>query len=70
MGQFLDRLRQDNPAYSLEASDSGYLLIRREGQDDSFNEIARELLDEAGAEFVVFPTPDHEGYERVFLVPL
>lgn len=71
MGRFLDRILRDDPAYEIEASDTGYLLIRNDGQDESFNALARELIDGAGEDFAVFPTPDgHTGYERVFVIPI
>lgn len=70
-GPFPRKLSRDDPAYELEASDNGYLLIRNDGQDESFNALARELIDGAGEDFAVFPTPDgHKGYERVFVIPI
>lgn len=71
MGRFLDTIRRDHPAYRVEASDDGYVLVRRDGHDDQFNELARHLIDDAGEDFAVFPTSDgHTGYERVFVIPL
>ncbi|QBX36899.1 hypothetical protein E4M02_04345 [Brevundimonas sp. S30B] len=71
MGRILDKLVRDHPAYQVEASDNGLLLIRRDGKDAEFNNLARELINDAGQEFAVFPTSDgHTGYERVFVIPL
>lgn len=71
MGRFLDRLKRDDPAYRLEATDDGLTLVRREGQADEFNELARQLINEGGSEFVVLPITDGgTGYERVVLLPL
>ena len=71
MGKLLDRLRQDSPAYRLEAEDDGFVLIRRDGQHDDFNAFARDLIDNAGRDYAVFPTPDTQtGYERLFVIPL
>jgi hypothetical protein len=71
MGRFLDRLSRDDPAYELMASDDGYTLIGRAGHEDEFNELARDLIDNAGNEFVVLPSSDGQvGYERVFIIPI
>lgn len=71
MGRLLDNLERDHPAYSLVASDDGISLVRRDGHDDDFNDLARDLIDNPSDEFVVLPTPDGPtGYERVFLIPL
>jgi hypothetical protein len=71
MGRFLDKLSRDDPAYDLSASDDGYTLVGRVGHEDEFNELARDLIDNAGDEFVVLPTPDGQmGYERVFIIPI
>lgn len=70
MGQFAARFRNDHPVYRLEAGDSGLLLIRRTGQDKPFDELTRSLINDAGADFAVFPTTEGSGYERVFVVPI
>ncbi|QBX38088.1 hypothetical protein E4M02_06025 [Brevundimonas sp. S30B] len=70
MGRFLDEVRDDHPAYRLESGDDGLTLIRRRGREDEFNRLARSLIDGGHDDVVVFPTPDDEGYERVFVVPL
>lgn len=70
MGRFLDKVRDNHPAYRLEASDDGLTLIRRKGREKEFNRLARSLINDANAGVVVFPTPDEQGYERVFVVPL
>ncbi|WP_404418544.1 hypothetical protein [Brevundimonas vesicularis] len=71
MGRFLDKLSRDDPAYELSASDDGYTLISRAGHEDEFNELARDLIDNAGSEFVVLPSSDGQvGYERVFIIPI
>jgi hypothetical protein len=71
MGRFLDKLSRDDPAYELSASDDGYTLIGRFGHEDEFNEFARDLIDNAGDEFVVLPSTDGQtGYERLFIIPI
>ena len=71
MGRLLDRLNRDDPAYELVATDNGLMLTARDGQSDRFTELARDLIDNAGEDFVAFPTSDgRQGYERVFLTPL
>lgn len=58
MGRLLDNLERDHPAYRLEASDDGVVLIRRDGQSETFNKLARQLINTAGDEFVALPTTD------------
>lgn len=71
MGRLLDRLRRDDPTYEMVATDDGLLLTARDGQADRFTELARDLIENAGEDFVAFPTSDgRHGYERVFLIPL
>lgn len=71
MGRLLDRLRRDDPTYLLEVSDDGFALTPRDGQEQPFNVMARDLINDAGTDFVVFPSTDgHNGYDRVFLIPL
>ena len=71
MGRFLDSLDREHPWYRLEETNDGIAVIRRDGREHDFNRLARELIDNAGAEFVALPTSDgHTGYERVFLIPI
>ena len=71
MRRLLDRFSRDDPAFRLEADGAGVVLIRQDGQAEPFNAIARDLINEAGNEFLVFPTTDGAaGYERVFILPL
>lgn len=71
MGRLLDRLKRDDPAYRLETNSDGLTLVRRDGQADEFNKLARQLINDGGSEFVVLPITDGgTGYERVVLLPL
>lgn len=71
MGKFLDRLRKGSSAHTVIAEADGLLLVRLDGAEDRFNDLAREVLKRNGEEFVAFPTTDGStGYARVFLVPL
>jgi hypothetical protein len=71
MGRFSDRFRLDDPVYRLETNADGLTLVRRAGQSDAFNTLARQLINGAGSEFVVLPISDGQtGYERVVLLSL
>lgn len=71
MGQFLERLRKGSSAHTVVVEEQGLSLVRLDGAEDRFNELAQEILERSGDDFVAFPTTDgSHGYERVFVVPL
>lgn len=71
MGQFLERLRKGSSAHTVIVEAQGLSLVRLDGAEDRFNDLAREILERSGEDFVAFPTTDgSHGYERVFVVPL
>lgn len=71
MGQFLQRLREGHPAYKVVAAEEGFSLVRLDGEEDRFNDLAREIINHSGDDFVAFPTPDGAtGYESVYVLPL
>ncbi len=71
MGQFLERLRIGSSAHTVTVEANGLSLVRLDGAEDRFNDLAREILKRSGEDFVAFPTTDgSHGYERVFVVPL
>lgn len=70
MQLFLDTLRQGGPSYAVEPADKGFLIVRREGHDDAFNRIARQVRDESGVHYSAFLRPDGRGgYDCVHIVP-
>jgi hypothetical protein len=71
MCQFFERLREGSSAHTVIAEEDGLSLVRLDGEEDRFNDLAREILRRSGEDFVAFPTTDgSHGYERVFVVPL
>lgn len=68
MGRLTDNVRTDHPAYQLERVHYGFILIRRPGNEDEFNRLARSLIDAPRNDQAVFPTSDDRGYERLFVV--
>ena len=71
MGQFLERLRKGSSTHTVIVEAEGLSVVRLDGAEDGFNELAREILRRSGEDFVAFPTTDgSHGYERVFVVPL
>jgi hypothetical protein len=70
MGRLLDRLKRDHPAYRLETNEDGLTLIRRDGREEEFNRLARQLINEPDHEVLVLPSTDGtSGYDRLLLVP-
>jgi len=71
MGRLLDSLTDHHPAFSKVDRADGIYLVRRDGQSDTFNAIARDLQDHSGDDYVVFLTSDGTGgYEQALVVPL
>jgi len=71
MERVLDKLRNESSVYRIESEDEGVVLVAEDGLRDEFNDVVRDLVDNAGEEYVAFPTTDGDaGYDRVFLLPL
>lgn len=69
--QFLECLRKGSSAHRVTVEADGLSLVPLDGAEDQFNDLAREILERSGEDFVAFPTTDgSHGYERVFVVPL
>ena len=70
MARFIDKFSRNDPAFDIVQDGDGVVLIRQDGQAELFNALARDLINYAGDDFLVFPTTDgHRGYERVFVLP-
>lgn len=71
MGRFLDSLLAYSPVYRVEREGDGFVLIGSEARLAEFSKLVREVTDHAGYDFVVFPVTDgHQGYSRMFVMPL
>ena len=70
MGRFLDRLRQGSTVHRVETAGEGFAIVRVEGQEAGFDDLAREAINDAGGDFLALPITDgHTGYERVVILP-
>lgn len=70
MSLFLITLREGGPSYTIEPSEHGFLIVRRDGHEDEFNPIARSVIDKAGPHFAAFPRSDGQGgYDCVHVIP-
>ena len=67
---FLATLLGGGPSYTVEPAEPGFQIVRREGQDEAFNEVARRVIEKAGPSFVAFPRSDGQGgYDCVHIIP-
>ena len=70
MPLFLATLLEGGPSYTVQPAEPGFQVVRREGFDEEFNELARRLVEKAGPLFVAFPRPDGlGGYDGVHIIP-
>jgi hypothetical protein len=71
MRLFLETLRQETDTYTVEAADSGFVIVRKPGVDGAFDEIARRVINDAGDTFAAFPRADGQGgYDSVLILPM
>jgi hypothetical protein len=70
MPLFLTTLLDGGPSYTVEPTEPGIQLVRKEGHEEEFNEVARRVIEKAGPRFVAFPRPDgFGGYDCVHIIP-
>ena len=70
MPLFLTTLLEGGPSYTVEPAQPGFQIVRREGLDDEFNEVARRVIEKAGPSYVAFPRSDGlGGYDCVHIIP-
>ena len=71
MGKLLDKLKAGDPAYTLEVTGDGYVLVGDTDHRNEFDGLVRELLNRPTDEFVILPVTDgHTGYDRAIILPL
>jgi len=73
MGRLLNNLRRGSSAHTVEMGGDGFTILRRTGEAEMFDRLAREVLNGAGDDYVAFPTADRYdpmSYERVFIIPI
>ena len=71
MGRLLDKLLQNTPTFDVKPEGDGFALVGKPGSLDEFSDLVREAAEQAGEDFVVFPTSDgSEGYSQAFILPL
>ena len=71
MGKEFDRLRAGSPAFSVEVSGGGLVLVADPDHHDEFGELVRYLIHHDRKEFVVFPVTDGgTGYDRAIVLPI
>jgi len=63
-------LLEGGACFTVETIENGFLLHVVESERDNFNILVRQLMNEAGPEFVVFPRSDGDGgYDCVHVMP-
>lgn len=71
MGRLLDKLIQGTPACVVKSETDGFTLVGKPDRLDAFSDLVREAVDQAGDDYVVFPTSDgSHGYSQMFVVLL
>ena len=64
-------LRQESDVHAVEPCDEGFIIVRKPGAANAFDDIARKALNQAGETYAAFPRPDGRGgYESVLIVPI
>lgn len=72
MGVFLQSLKDGGPSHAVETSEEGFVVVpRRKGDRAAFNLLARQVMDQAGDDYVALPRFDGPAsYDRVFIIPI
>ena len=71
MRHLVENLRADSTSFDLEETDEGFILTRRIGRDDEFNQLVRRLINRTDDQFVILPVNDGpKAYGWVILLPL
>lgn len=70
MGRLLDRLLSMSPAYEVRREADGFVLIGKPEYAEEFSDLVRQAADQAGEDYIVFPTSDgRRGYSQMFILP-
>lgn len=71
MDRLFESLRQETAAYSVEPYEEGFLIVRKPGAEEPFDEVARAVINHSGEVFAAFPRSDGRGgYESVLILPI
>lgn len=72
MGAFLQSLRAESPAHTVEEAEQGFAIVRRaDAATTAFNSLARNAIDHSGDDYVALPRTDGPAsYDRVFIIPI
>ena len=72
MGAFMESLRQAGDCHRIEHFEDGFIIARLdEGQARAFNDLARSVIRNSGADYVALPRTDGlAGYDRVVIIPM
>lgn len=71
MGQFLENILKGSEVHAVLPADDGFTIVRRDGCENQFNDLARDIINYGGIDFVAFPISDGStGYQSVFVLPL
>ena len=68
MPLFLNSLREESENHPVEPTPEGFIIVRKVGCEEGFNDLARRVMDYSGP-YVALPIPDgHGGYEAVQII--
>jgi len=71
MGRLLERVTAGSPAYAVERTADGYILVGEAAYREEFSELVRDLLNHQSDELVVLPISDGQaGYESAIILPM
>ena len=71
MRHLVENLRADSTSFDLEETDEGFILTRRIGRDDEFNQLVRKLINRTDDQFVIPLVNDGpKAFGRAILLPL
>ena len=63
-------MKAGSPAFVVEATGDGYVLIADPQHYAEFSQLVRDLLDHDTDEFVILPVADGtRGYDRAIILP-
>jgi hypothetical protein len=71
MERRLEHLAHDSDVSYVEATSGGFVLARRGSDRASFDRMARDIIDHAGAAYIALPIPERGGgFDRLIVLPL
>jgi len=67
----LDMLLEGSPAYGVLDAKDGVVLYRRPGQEEMFEQVVAEVIEQADERLTVIPLAnDRNECDRLFIAPL